>query len=77
MAFGRATDAAQQIRNFRMDRVARILYADTPVSLRAGVLSVIHVVPLQGSGQIEFDPLTYQMERHLPVMPVVSVWTSP
>jgi hypothetical protein len=71
-AFSRATNAAERIRNFRLERIGRIMAGDAPVRLFDGVIAVLHVVPLQPSAEAGVDPTTYHPERQERRLPVIS-----
>lgn len=50
-AFGRAQDVAERLNLWRLDRLAKIEAAETPVRLQAGPRLVLHMIPLSA-----FDP---------------------
>ncbi|HQR02853.1 MAG TPA: ATP-binding protein [Rhodocyclaceae bacterium] len=67
-AFLRSEGAAERLRNFRIERIGRLLAGDAPVPLAVGVIGLLHVLPLQPSATATVDPRIYQLERHLPVI---------
>lgn len=67
--FLRSEGQAERIRNFRADRVGKILIGETPVPLFQGTIGVLHVIPIQPrEGSLPIDPTQYQLERRLPVV---------
>lgn len=46
-AFILSESASERIRNFRIDRINKIMTGDTPVSLEEGAKEALHLVPLQ------------------------------
>jgi hypothetical protein len=69
-AFSRTDGQAARIRDFRADRVSKILAGETPAPLGEGVISVFHIVPIQPKGgSTPVDPTSYRLKRRLPVIP--------
>jgi hypothetical protein len=67
--FLRSENHAQRIRDFRTERLGKILINDLPCKLAEGGVLVLHVVPLQSAlGQIRINPAQYGPLRHLPVI---------
>lgn len=58
--FLRSTAMGQRIRDFRTERLGRILSGETPVPLAAGPALVVHVVPTQAAlGGVQIDVAQY------------------
>lgn len=66
--FLRTESQAQKIRDFRTDRLGRVLTGSTPTPLMQGPMLVLHVVPVQAAmGLMQVDPLPYwTRKRTLP-----------
>ncbi|WP_104657796.1 AlbA family DNA-binding domain-containing protein [Ralstonia insidiosa] len=66
--FLRTESQAQQIRDFRTDRLGRVLTGNTPSQLMAGPMLVLHVVPAQAAmGLVQLDPRPYETrQRDMP-----------
>lgn len=62
-------DIRARVRNFRSDRVGKIIAGETPVPLREGVIEVLHILPLSllRSGST-VDVLQYTSRRQLPII---------
>lgn len=61
---------ADRIRNFRAERVSLILSDQTPVSLRAGPKTVLHVVPFNAFGGGQTFPVSKIYDQNfLPLLP--------
>jgi hypothetical protein len=61
---------ADRIRNFRAERVSLILSDQTPVSLRAGPITVLHVVPFNAFGGGQTFPVSKIYDQNfLPLLP--------
>lgn len=58
--FVRTESQAQRVRDFRSDRLAKILTGDTPTPLKSGPQLVIHAIPTQAAlGLVQIDPVPY------------------
>lgn len=58
--FVRTEGQAQRIRDFRSDRLAKVLIGKTPTPLKDGPKLVIHAIPTQAAlGLVQIDPVTY------------------
>lgn len=58
--FVRTEGQAQRIRDFRSDRLAKVLTGETPVPLKAGPQLVVHAIPTQAAlGLVQIDPVPY------------------
>ena len=66
--FLRTESQAQKVRDFRTDRLGRMLTGNTPSPLMPGPMLVLHVIPVQAAmGLVQLDPLLYETrERKLP-----------
>lgn len=66
--FLRSEGQAQKVRDFRVERLGKILTNETPVRLMNAPRLVIHVVPTQAAlGLMQIDPVPYfRRERQLP-----------
>lgn len=62
--FLRTESQAQKVRDFRTERLGRVLTGNTPSPLMPGPMLVLHVVPVQAAmGLVQLDPLPYQMRK--------------
>lgn len=69
--FVRAEGHAQRIRDFRSDRLAKVLTGDTPTPLKAGPQLVVHAIPTQAAlGLVQIDPVPYS--RGASFLPMIS-----
>jgi hypothetical protein len=68
--FLRSDSAAQKLRDFRSERLAKVVTGQTPVRLGSNPKFVIHAVPVQAAqGQAYIDPVVYSRgTRRLPVL---------
>lgn len=68
--FLRSEKQAQQIRDFRTERLGKIIAEETPRPLVRGPVLAVHFVPTQAAlGLVQIDPRIYMLgERHLQVM---------
>lgn len=58
--FVRTEGQAQRIRDFRSDRLAKVLIGETPTPLKDGPKLVIHAIPMQAAlGLVQIDPVPY------------------
>jgi hypothetical protein len=67
--FLRSDAQVQRVRDFRTERVGRVLMGDTPVKLISGPALVVHLIPTQAAlGLVSVDPVRYQREARLPAL---------
>ena len=67
--FLRNENQAQRVRDFRTERLGKILINDLPRPGAEGALMVLHVVPLQSAlGLVRINPAQYGPYRRLPVL---------
>lgn len=67
--FLRSENQAQRVRDFRTDRLGKILSGEAPHRLVPGALLVGHFVPTQAAlGTVQVDPVPYMQDRYLPVL---------
>lgn len=67
--FLRSENQSQQIRNFRTERLGKILSGDAPHKLVDGPVLVVHVIPTQAAlGLVQIDPMPYESQRQLPIL---------
>ncbi len=58
--FVRTEGQAQRVRDFRTDRLAKVLTDETPTPLKAGPRLVVHAIPTQAAlGLVQIDPVPY------------------
>ena len=71
--FERSASAGQRVRDFRTERIGRILAGETPRRLKPGVAAVLHLVPTQAAfGNVAIQPLDYDTRKHgARMMPVL------
>ncbi len=69
-AFVRSENQAQRVRDFRSERLAKVLANLTPTALMSGPQLVVHVIPTQAAlGLVQIDPLPYSRgESYIPLM---------
>lgn len=66
--FLRSGERAQHVRNFRTDRLGKLLAGEGPPGLVAGPLLVVHFVPMEAVlGSLSIDPVPYSRGRYLPM----------
>lgn len=67
--FLRSEQQAQQVRNFRTDRLGRILAGDASHRLVPGAIFLAHFAPTQAVlGDLQIDPIPFMEVRRLPVL---------
>jgi len=67
--FARSEGTADKMRQFRLDRIAKILAGDAPARLPTVPLCVLHLLPMrQADGALGVDPRAYQSEHRLPII---------
>lgn len=68
--FVRTESQAQRVRDFRTDRLAKVLTGDTPTPLHAGPQLVVHAIPTQAAlGLVQIDPVPYS--RGVSYLPMI------
>tara|TARA_B100001105_G_scaffold12875_1_gene9438 strand:- start:7236 stop:8423 length:1188 start_codon:yes stop_codon:yes gene_type:complete len=68
--FVRTESQSQRIRDFRSDRLAKVLTGETPTPLKDGPQLVIHAIPTQAAlGLVQLDPVPYA--RGASYMPMI------
>lgn len=66
--FLRSERHAQRVRDFRTERLGKLLGGEPPHPLVDGPLLVVHIVPTEASlGLVQIDPVSYQL-RQLPII---------
>lgn len=67
--FLRSDHQAQRVRDFRTERLGKILAGEVPHRLVQGSILVAHFVPTQAAlGTVDVDPIIYMRHRRLPVL---------
>lgn len=67
--FLRSDSQAQKVRDFRTERLGRILSGEVPHRLVDGPVLTVHLVPTQAAlGFVQIDPVPYTNQRGLPVL---------
>jgi hypothetical protein len=67
--FLRSESQAQRVRDFRTDRLGKILSGEAPHRLAPGPLLVVHFGPTQAAlGLVQVNPVPYSTDRRLPVL---------
>lgn len=67
--FLRSDHQAQRVRDFRTERLGKLMAGDGPHRLVPGALLVAHFVPTQAAlGTVQVDPIPYMRDRALPVL---------
>jgi hypothetical protein len=67
--FLRSDQQAQRVRDFRTERLGKILAGEAPHRLVPGAILVGHFVPTQAAlGTVDIDPIIYMRDRRLPVL---------
>lgn len=67
--FMRSETQAQRVRDFRTDRLGKIMAGEAPHRLVDGPLLVVHLVPTQAAqGLVQIDPTVYATQRGLPLI---------
>lgn len=66
--FARSETQAQRVRDFRTERLAKILSGDTPCPMLSGPFMVVHVIPTQAMlGNVQVNPIPYEtLAKRLP-----------
>lgn len=65
-AFTLSETTTERIRNFRLDRIAKISAGDTPIPLKEGAKLVLHVIPIgafTSTGSLEFSSATQKRDH--------------
>ncbi|MDA0999191.1 MAG: ATP-binding protein [bacterium] len=76
-AFTLAEGTAEKIRNFRIDRLARIIGGETPVPIREGVKIALHLIPLAAFTSGNFIEMPLDHDRRADFAPLsgsISDW---
>jgi hypothetical protein len=67
--FLRSEHQAQKVREFRTDRLGKIISGEPSHLLLAGSVLIIHLIPTQAAlGLVQIDPVTYVNDRTLPTL---------
>jgi hypothetical protein len=67
--FLRSEQQAQRVRDFRTERLGKIMAGESPCLLAPGPLLVVHFVPTQAAlGLVQVDPVPYVRTRELPLL---------
>ena len=67
--FLRSERQAESVRNFRTERLGKLMAGEAPHRLVPGALLVGHFVPTQAAlGLVQVDPIPYMLDRMLPVL---------
>lgn len=62
---------AEAVRNFRTERLGRLMAGEAPHRLVPGALLIGHFVPTQAAlGLVQVDPIPYMIDRALPILGV-------
>lgn len=62
--FNRSEAYAQQVRDFRAERISRIVRGAAPVNLRPGGILVLHLIPTDAFlGELSIDPAVYHRQQ--------------
>jgi len=67
--FVRTNSQSQGIRDFRTERLGKILAGESPQKLVDAPILVVHLVPTQSAlGLVQIDPIPYTEQRGLPII---------
>lgn len=67
--FLRSENQAQRVRDFRTERLGKLMSGEGPHRLTPGALLIGHFVPTQAAlGAVQVDPIPYMQQRSLPVL---------
>jgi len=67
--FLRSDNQAQKVRDFRTERLGKIIAGEGPHLLVPGPLLIVHLIPTQAAlGLVQVDPVAYARERTLPAL---------
>jgi hypothetical protein len=67
--FLRSENKAQRVRDFRSERLGKLMSGEAPHRLVAGALLIGHFVPTQSAfGTVQIDPIPYMRQRVLPIL---------
>lgn len=67
--FLRSEKQAERVRDFRTERLGKLLAGESPLRLVPGAILVGHFVPTQSAlGLVEVDPVVYAYQRYLPIL---------
>ncbi|RYZ93495.1 MAG: ATP-binding protein [Moraxellaceae bacterium] len=71
--FVRNESQARRVRDFRTERLGKILTGEAPHQLLDAPILVVHLIPTQAAqGLVQIDPVPYMNERGLPILGVTS-----
>lgn len=69
--FLRSENQSQRVRDFRTERIGKIISGNAPHNLVAGPLLIVHLIPTQAAlGAVNVDPVIYSRTRSLPALGV-------
>lgn len=69
--FLRSENQSQRVRDFRTERLGKIIAGEAPHPLVAGPVVVLHLIPTQAAlGLVHVNPVTYSRTRTLPALGV-------
>lgn len=67
--FLRSENQIQRLRDFRTDRIGKVISRETPYQLVPGPSMVVHLIPTQAAlGLVQIDPLLYLQGRTVPTL---------
>lgn len=67
--FLRTEGQAQRVRDFRTDRIGKIIARELPLRLVDGPIVIVHLIPTQAAlGVVQVDPVPYVRQRALPAL---------
>ena len=67
--FLRSENQAKRVRDFRTERIGKLMSGEGPHRLIPGALLIGHFVPTQAAlGTVQVDPIPYMQQRALPVL---------
>ena len=67
--FLRSESQTQRLRDFRTERIGRIMSGEAPQRLVDGPVLVVHLIPTQAAlGLVQIDPVLYATQRSLPAI---------
>jgi hypothetical protein len=67
--FLRSENQAQRVRDFRTERLGKLMSGEGPHRLMPGAILIGHFVPTQAAlGAVQVDPIPYMQQRPLPVL---------
>lgn len=73
--FVRSETQTQRVRDFRTERLGKLLSGEGPHLLAEGPVMVVHLVPVQSAlGLVHIDPVQYSNQRRVPVVGATTGW---